>query len=280
VNRCIALPIALISTLFLALPSALGAPAARRHRANVHIRHHTIHQAPRKGRKRTCAAHKTRKALKHAKHGSCLHHKKAARHAHKRATHYKRTTHRRRATHKRPANHKRKRPVVHGVRPATASRECPGANLTPRSENIESVVAATICLVNVERARFGEPALIEDSRLASAAAGHSRDMDARHYFEHVSPGGQTPLMRLQASGFIPSGHAAYTLGENIAWGTLWLGTPRAIVKAWMASPGHRANILNRSFRYTGVGIDSNLARSMSGGQAGGMYTQDFGTILG
>jgi uncharacterized protein YkwD len=140
------------------------------------------------------------------------------------------------------------------------------------------VVAATLCLVNDERARFGESALIEDARLASAATGHSRDMDARHYFEHVSPGGQTLLMRVQASGFIPSGRVGYAIGENIAWGTLWLGTPHSIVKAWMSSPGHRANILNRSYRYTGIGIDADLPHSMSGGQAGGMYTQDFGTI--
>jgi uncharacterized protein YkwD len=169
---------------------------------------------------------------------------------------------------------------LHHPRPATASDHCPNADLTPKSNNVESVVAATLCLINDERARFGEPALIEDARLSSAAAGHSRDMDARHYFEHVSPGGQTLLMRIRASGFIPSGHVGYTLGENIAWGTLWLGTPHAIVKAWMASPGHRANILNRSYRYTGIGIDPDLPHSMSGGQAGGMYTQDFGTILG
>lgn len=163
-------------------------------------------------------------------------------------------------------------------RPATASRDCRDANLTPRPGNVESVVAATLCLIDDERARFGEPALIEDARLASAATAHSRDMDARDYFEHTSPGGQTLLMRIRASGFIPGGHGGFAIGENIAWGTLWLGTPRAIVKTWMDSPGHRANILDRSYRYTGIGIDPDLPRSKSGGQAGGMYTQDFGTI--
>jgi uncharacterized protein YkwD len=179
-----------------------------------------------------------------------------------------------RHTHKRAVRHTRQ------PRSATASGYCPDANLTPKPGNVEGVVAATLCLINGERTRFGEPALIEDARLSSAATGHSRDMDARHYFEHVSPGGQTLLMRVRASGFIPGGHVGYTIGENIAWGTLWLGTPRSIVKAWMASPGHRANILNRSYRYTGIGIDPALPRSMSGGQAGGMYTQDFGAVTG
>jgi uncharacterized protein YkwD len=190
---------------------------------------------------------------------------KVAKHGHKHKQH----------KHKRDAH---KRPLSH-ARPATASDSCPNASLTPTPRNLESVVAATLCLVNDERVRFGEQALIEDSRLASAATAHSRDMDAHDYFEHVSPGGQTLLMRIRATGFIPGGNVGYTLGENIAWGTLWLGTPRAIVKAWMESPGHRANILDGSYRYTGIGIDASLPRSMSGGLAGGMYTQDFGTII-
>ncbi len=104
-------------------------------------------------------------------------------------------------------------------------------------------------------------------------------MDARDYFSHVSPSGSTLLMRIEASGFIPNGNG-FTLertspGERRGW-----GTPRGIVKAWMESPGHRANIPNGSFRYTGVGVDPNLPHSMSSGQAGGMYTQDFGTIIG
>jgi uncharacterized protein YkwD len=176
--------------------------------------------------------------------------------------------------------HKRAVHRARRMRPATAADECPNANLTPNTSDIASVVAATLCLVNDERIRFGEPALIEDPHLASAAAGHSRDMDEHDYFAHTSPTGQTLLMRIEASGFIPNGNVGYTLGENIAWGTLWLGTPRAIVKAWMESPGHRANILDEAFRYTGVGVDQDLPRSMSGGQAGGMYTQDFGTIIG
>jgi uncharacterized protein YkwD len=185
------------------------------------------------------------------------------RHTHKRKKH----------AHKRAVHHARK------SRPATAADECPNANLTPAANNVESVVAATLCLVNDERVRFGESTLIEDPRLANAAVGHSRDMNANDYFSHTSPSGQTLLMRIQASGFIPNANVGYTLGENIAWGTLWLGTPRSIVKAWMESPGHRANILNGSYRYTGVGIDPDLPNSMSNGQPGGMYTQDFGTII-
>jgi uncharacterized protein YkwD len=240
------------AVLLPALPTAAGAADTHRRQGTVHVRHQAIH-SPARGVKRHCTRRKTHKRARHT--STCPRHKRL-RHTHGRAV-------RPRSQH-----------------PATASRDCPNANLTPKPGNIEIVAAATLCLVNGERARFGEQALIEDARLAGAATGHSRDMDARDYFEHVSPGGQTMLMRIRASGFIPGGRVSYSLGENIAWGTLWLGTPHSIVKAWMASPGHRANILNRSYRYTGIGIDPALPRSMSGGQAGGMYTQDFGAILG
>jgi uncharacterized protein YkwD len=70
------------------------------------------------------------------------------------------------------------------------------------------------------------------------------------------------------------------IGENIAWGTLWLATPRAIVTSWMNSPGHRANILNPRFRDTGIGISPHAPASLSGGQSGAIYTQDFGAIAG
>jgi uncharacterized protein YkwD len=241
VKRCPLLFVVLIAALSLAcaLPGAAGA-------ARTHSRRHrgSVHV-------RDVRIH--RAPHKGSKHG----------HKHKRKDHvHKRVVHRARRT-----------------RPATAADECPNANLTPNASDIASVVAATLCLVNDERVRFGEPALIEDPRLAAAAAGHSRDMDEHDYFSHISPTGQTLLMRIEASGFIPNGNVGYTLGENIAWGTLWLGTPRAIVKAWMLSPGHRANILDEAFRYTGVGVDPDLPRSMSDGQAGGMYTQDFGTII-
>ncbi len=243
-------PLSLLASLALAaacalvcvLPAPAGASGAHSHRGSVHVRHITIHRAPRRD----------------AKHG----------HKHKRG--HKKKHH----GHSGSAHHARR------TLPATAAGECPNANLTPRPGDIESVVAATLCLVNGERVRFGENALIEDPRLAAAATGHSRDMDEHDYFSHTSPSGQTLLMRIEACGFIPNGNVGYTLGENIAWGTLWLGTPRAIVKAWMESPGHRANILNASFRYSGIGVDPNLPQSMSGGQAGGMYTQDFGTIIG
>jgi uncharacterized protein YkwD len=47
----------------------------------------------------------------------------------------------------------------------------------------------------------------------------------------------------------------------------------------MASPGHRANILDERFRDTGIGVAPAVPVSLAEGQSGGMYTQDFGEII-
>ena len=98
------------------------------------------------------------------------------------------------------------------------------------------------------------------------------------YFGHVGPGGDTPAGRMRSVGYIYSSHVGYEVAENLAWGTLWLATPRSIVGSWMGSPPHRANILNPRLRDTGIGVSSRLPSSLSNGQSGGIYTQDFGVI--
>jgi uncharacterized protein YkwD len=167
-----------------------------------------------------------------------------------------------------------------GVSPAAASTACPNANLTPNPGNVAQVRAAVLCLIDQERERHGEGALASNAKLTRAAQQHSRDMASEDYFSHVAPDGQTPLLRMRSSGYLSSSsQEGYVVGENIAWGTLWLATPQAIVSAWMASPGHRANILDGAFRETGVGVEPRPPASLAEGQAGALYTQDFGAIV-
>ena len=61
------------------------------------------------------------------------------------------------------------------------------------------------------------------------------------------------LDRIRAAGYLKA-RASFTVGENIGWGSGTLSAPRALVKAWMASPPHRANILQGKFRELGVGL--------------------------
>lgn len=160
-----------------------------------------------------------------------------------------------------------------------ASGACANAQLQPNAANLELVRAATLCLVNRERTSRGEAALKPDADLQRAAQAHSSDMASSDYFAHDSRNGATPLARMRAAGYIFSSHLGYAVGENIAWATLWLATPKAIVAGWMASPGHRANILDATFRDTGVGVAPHPLAALARGQAGAIYTQDFGRII-
>jgi uncharacterized protein YkwD len=167
-----------------------------------------------------------------------------------------------------------------GASPALAAGSaCPDAGLTPSAANIEQVRAAVVCLINQERERHGERALAPNAKLARAAQQHSRDMAEEDYFSHITPDGETPLDRIRANGYLSDPQAGYVVGENIAWGTLWLATPQSIVKAWMESPGHRANILDGGYRETGVGMEPRPPASLAEGQPGALYTQDFGTVV-
>ena len=157
--------------------------------------------------------------------------------------------------------------------------QCPDATLAPNAGDIPQVRAATLCLVNRERAAHGEGPLHWNIHLVASAQAHTESMAFHDYFEHLGPGGQTPLSRMRQDGYIYSSHLGFEVAENIGWGSLWLGTPRAVVSAWMHSAGHRANILDGRFRDTGIGVSPHT-NGLAHGQAGGIYTQDFGVIVG
>jgi uncharacterized protein YkwD len=155
--------------------------------------------------------------------------------------------------------------------PASASA-CGAADARPGQVSVRQLGLATRCLVNRERARRGLRRLRENRRLSLAARRHARDMALRNYFSHQSLSGATFLDRIRRTGYL-RGASYWTVGENIAWGEGRLASPREIVRAWMGSPGHRANILARRFRNIGLGV----ARGAPvGGADGGTYVHTFG----
>ena len=130
----------------------------------------------------------------------------------------------------------------------------------PPSEPPEAATAAeqVFTLVNEVRATAGCPALTVDENLDEAALLHSIDMSARDYMDHVTPEGQDPSDRARAAGYTGTG-----IGENIAQG---YPDAAAVMDGWMNSEGHRANIVNCSYRVIGVGVASD----------GWYWTQMFG----
>jgi uncharacterized protein YkwD len=174
---------------------------------------------------------------------------------------------------KRHRRHHRRPHVVRSHQTALAT--CPGANDVPTAATAAAAQASTLCLVNNERIEQGLAPLADNARLDAAAAAHSADMAASHYFSHDSPAGSTVVSRITQSGYL-TGAPGWSIGENIAWGTGALATPDAIVRAWMNSPGHRANILRPDFADVGTGVTAAAPPAGLSGP-GATYTQDFGT---
>jgi uncharacterized protein YkwD len=156
---------------------------------------------------------------------------------------------------------------------ASAARTCESAGATPAKAAKRTLVLATLCTLNAERDRFGLRALKLNKQLSTAARRHARDMVRRDYFGHDSLGGGTFVDRILRSGYL-RGTRSWTVGENIAWGTYDHSVPRVITRMWMGSPGHRANILNSSFRDVGIGVAIG-APGVTG--PGATYATDFGT---
>jgi hypothetical protein len=156
-----------------------------------------------------------------------------------------------------------------------AGATCPDQDLMPAPDNLPAVIASTLCLLNGERADAGLPPLSSDAKLAAAALEHSQDMVAKQYFAHDSLDGRDVVDRIKASGYLDTDRR-WTIGENLAWGTGTLATPRNIVSAWMHSEGHRENILRPVFNEIGFGVVVGNPRATDG--AGATYSTDFGSL--
>lgn len=159
--------------------------------------------------------------------------------------------------------------------PAAAAGRCHGAGAPPRAGAGDAPARAVLCLLNRERVRRHLAPLRRDRRLALAARSHSRAMVAQRVFSHDGPFGDV-VARLRRAGYIRAG-GGWTVGENIAWGGGSLAAPASIMRGWMSSPGHRANILSPGFRDVGIGVA--LGAPGAGG-GGATYTQDFGARTG
>ena len=103
-------------------------------------------------------------------------------------------------------------------------------------------------LTNKQRADNGLSPLSLNSQLSNAAAGKAQDMLTKNYWAHFAPDGGTPW------GFIHgAGYQYIYAGENLARG---FNTADEVVSAWMASPGHRENILSSNYKEIGFAIQS------------------------
>lgn len=151
---------------------------------------------------------------------------------------------------------------------------CASSSANPHVVAYTSARSATLCLLNQERRKRGLRGLRYNRRLAIAAGRHARDMVRRGYFSHNSLDGRDFVDRILRTRYIRGRRGGWSLGENLAWGSGDRATPRSIVRAWMRSPGHRRNILNRRFREIGVALVLSAPERNQGRAA--TYVTEFG----
>lgn len=119
----------------------------------------------------------------------------------------------------------------------------------PVPSDLAATEAATEAAVNVERRKRGLPDLAHLDVLGEIARSHSQDMARRHYFAHESPEGRSVVDRASVRGI-----GYRRLAENIAENKGAPDPVRTAVQGWMASPSHRASILDTEVTETGIGI--------------------------
>ena len=107
--------------------------------------------------------------------------------------------------------------------------------------------------------------LAENEKLDQSALLKAQDMLKGQYFAHISPSGQGPS---ELAGKVQ--YEFIAIGENLAMGSF--SSDQDLVDAWMASPGHRENILNKSFTEIGVAV----AKGTFEGKTTWMAVQEFG----
>jgi uncharacterized protein YkwD len=165
-------------------------------------------------------------------------------------------------------------PAAAAAAAAAARASCPGARRrvgrTARSR--QRARRALLCLLNRVRARFGLRPLRHNLRLRRASLQHSRAMVRRRFFAHVQPGGIGLVTRLRRARYLPG--RVWAVGENLGWGMGGFDRPRRMVRAWMHSTGHRANILFPAYREVGLGVYPGVPISTR--SRGATFTTDFG----
>ena len=119
---------------------------------------------------------------------------------------------------------------------------------------------------NLQREENGLPALKENELLNAAALAKANDMFLNQYFEHNSPLGVDPGKLVQNYGY-----KYIVAGENLIMGNDF-SSAKEVVKEWMNSPGHRANILNN--RYSEIGVS--IIKGVFKGETVWMGVQEFG----
>jgi uncharacterized protein YkwD len=159
--------------------------------------------------------------------------------------------------------------------PQAAPSQDPAPVPPPTSGTPSGLEGALLRAINDVRAQHGLGALRSSKPLAEAAEFHSMAMASRGFFAHESADGSSFWKRVER--FYPSnGFRYWSAGENLAYGSPSMSADGA-VRAWMGSPGHRANMLSAAWGEIGVGaVHVDSAPGVYAGRPATIITTDFG----
>lgn len=148
---------------------------------------------------------------------------------------------------------------------------CPGQTAPAAPATVQE--RAMHCLSNFARQRAGVGSLGDADSLDRSAIDKSEDILRCDSFSHYACGRDFTYW-MERVGYVPA--RCWRAGENIAWGTGEKASPRAVFRAWIHSPEHRANILGR---YSQIGIGM-VVGGLQGRQNVHVWTQHFGSHCG
>ena len=143
------------------------------------------------------------------------------------------------------------------------------SSATDPQASAEVQARAVSCLVNWARAHDRRTRLVPRTKLQHAAALKGQRVASCGQFSH------TPCGSAVTAAVHEAGYRYATFGENLFAGTWGRVSARDVVSAWLQSPPHRANLLNRSFR--DVGVAPVLAHGLLDGGDAVVWTATFGS---
>jgi uncharacterized protein YkwD len=160
---------------------------------------------------------------------------------------------------------------------AVAAVPASAALAVPRSPSatLSQLESSVLADINALRAQHGLVKLRLNTQLTSSARAHSQQMAQDGYFAHRSADGSPFCRRLQ-SYYSPSPWRYWSVGENLLWSSPGIDGAGAL-KLWLASPEHRANLLNPHWREIGVSaVHKTQAPGVYHGLEVTIVTTDFG----
>jgi uncharacterized protein YkwD len=163
--------------------------------------------------------------------------------------------------------------ALSGNRTALRALAAPGAScvgVDDPNAPIAAQEAAMECMVNFARQEAGLPKLADSRRLDGSADNKAADILRCNQFSHEACG-RDFLFWFRRADYLSS--QCWWAGENLAWGSGSLGTVRSVMKAWLHSASHRANLLGAEYDDFGISL---RVGALGGSSSAHLWVNHFG----